>query len=204
MRRLINVGILIVVQLILGCTGKKNIGKSENMVVETPNNRPAYKILTASMLDTIKDVFIEQVIFENIIAKFDSVSVNDSDIIAKLSKGRSMLFFTWILEGEVYNGGFNQFFYNSPEYAERVLEGYKTLGAKEYVDLVQRAISTHNKIKPHLDSIDNGTLEAFSESYEDNPLNDLDNEFYDLQDKNNISPLRIKYIRNHISEFIDR
>ena len=47
---------------------------------------------------------------------------------------------------------------------------------------------------------DRDTLEAFSESYEHTKLNQLDDEFYDLAE--DLSALRIKYIRAHLREFV--
>jgi hypothetical protein len=44
-------------------------------------------------------------------------------------------------------------------------------------------------------------MESFSESYKDNPLNDLDTEFYELYKSEKIGDLRIKYIRDNITEF---
>ena len=56
----------------------------------------------------------------------------------------------------------------------------------------------------HLSKFKDGTLESFSKSYEDNPLNDFDNEFYELDKNENISQLRIKYIKSNKAEFIDK
>ncbi len=49
---------------------------------------------------------------------------------------------------------------------------------------------------------DNGTIEGFSESYKETPLNSLDSEFYSLGEIEKISELRIKYIREHKNEFV--
>ena len=47
-----------------------------------------------------------------------------------------------------------------------------------------------------------GTVEAFSESYKDNPLNKLDKHFYDL--KEDVAGLRLKYIREHPELFVSQ
>ena len=47
-------------------------------------------------------------------------------------------------------------------------------------------------------------LKVLANHMKNNPLNDLDTEFYDLSKIENLSELRIKYIRTHKLEFIDK
>ena len=117
------------------------------------------------------------------------------------------MFATWGLEGEVNNGGFNQYFYNftsSGQYAEEARDGFELIGANKLADLTQRAMDMMMKNAEHLSKFKDGTLESFSKSYENNPLNDFDDEFYKLDKTENISQLRINYIKAHKSEFIDK
>ena len=83
------------------------------------------------------------------------------------------------------------------------LNGLKIIKANKFVDLVSRANSVYEKDKERLSAYDDGSMESFSKSYKDNPLNKFDDEFYDLEKKQNISKLRIKYIREHKSEFVN-
>ena len=55
------------------------------------------------------------------------------------------------------------------------------------------------KIKNHQD----GTLEGFSKSYQDNPLNDLDTEFYDLYKIEDLHKLQVDFIRKNKQDFVD-
>jgi hypothetical protein len=123
--------------------------------------------------------------------------------IQKLTIGQQLFWSTWIIEGEVYNGRFNQFYFNSSEqYAKMAENGFKIIDAKKYSDLTSRANKIYNKNKERLAEFDNRTIEGFSESYKENPLNNLDSEFYSLGEIEKISELRIKYIREHKNEFI--
>jgi len=176
--------------------------------IENFLNRPIYSALTITILDSISDDMLEQTIIDNILIKIESTESYEKqfEIVKSLSPGRQAVFATWTLEAEVNNGGFNQYFYNfasSGQYAEEARDGFKLINAKKHADLTQNAIDIILKNAKELSKFKDGTLESFSKSYENNPLNPLDNKFYELGKIENLSELRIKYIRNHISDFID-
>jgi hypothetical protein len=202
-----------------GCKGKADKGKTvsskENMneqiskSVEDFKNRPIHTVLTMEILDTISDDNLEQTIIDNLYAKLEGESSYEKqyNIIKSLTAGRQAVFATWGLESEVNNGGFNQYFYNftsSGQYAEEARDGFKLIGANKLADLTERAIDMMTQNAKHLSKFKDGTLESFSKSYEDNPLNNFDDEFYKLDKTENISQLRINYIKAHKVEFIDK
>ena len=167
------------------------------------NKRKIYKNLTSEILDTIPDDKLEQTIFDNIYEIIGDDHENQFNNVKKLSKGQQAFFSTWIIEGEVNNGGFNQFYFNSSgQYAEMAEVGFKTIGAEKFYQLTKRANKIYLENKKRLEKYDDGTMESFSESYKDNPLNDLDTEFYKLYESEKVRELRIKYIREHINEFV--
>ena len=139
----------------------------------------------------------------------DALSVGDEtpeqtyERIAGLSDGLRMLWSTWWVEGEVMNGGFNQFFWNALRlFAQEAVRRYRLLGADQHADLVERAIALNEaeaeRFRPFRRA---RTLAAFSESYEHTDSYALDREFYALSD---VSPLRARYIREHVNEFTRR
>jgi hypothetical protein len=198
-----------------GCKGqskekeKEKINQGVDKSIENFLKRPIYSVLTVNILDSIYDDVLEQTIIDNIFNKLNS---NDSSekqykLIKSLSNGRQSIFATWVLEGEINNGGFNQYFYNfssSGQYAEEARDGFMLINANKHADLTQKAIDVMLKNAKKLSKFKDGTLESFSKSYENNPLNPLDSEFYALGKIENLSELRIKYIRDHLSEFIDK
>ncbi len=192
-----------------GCKGKNepNNEKSEmDLLIEKSidefNNRKIYKKLTPEIITNIPDDKLEQAIMDNIDTYFENGEHYTLDKISKLTKGQQAVFSTWWLEAEVNNGGFNQFYFNSSgQYAEMAEIGFKTIGAEKFSGLTLRANNLFTENKERLEEFDDGTMESFSESYKDNPLNDLDTEFYKLYDSENISDLRIKYIRENNKEF---
>ena len=192
-----------------GCKGKNepNNEKSEmDLLIEKSvdefNNRKIYKKITPEIITTIPDDKLEQAIMDNIDTYFENGEHYTLDKISKLTKGQQAVFSTWWLEAEVNNGGFNQFYFNSSgQYAEMAEIGFKTIGAEKFSGLTLRANNIFTENKERLEEYDDGTMESFSESYKDNPLNVLDTEFYKVCDSENISDLRIKYIRKNTKEF---
>ena len=197
-----------------GCKGKNEPGTKkdtefEQFLEQTKNsidefkNRKIYKELTTDILDSIPDDKLEQAIFDNIYEIIGDDYENELNNVKKLSKGQQAFFSTWIIEGEVNNGGFNQFYFNSSgQYAEMAESGFMTIGAEKFSELTKRANKIYFENKKRLDEFDDGPMESFSESYKENPLNDLDTEFYTLYDSEKIGELRIKYIRENINELI--
>ncbi|WP_405568970.1 DMP19 family protein [Winogradskyella sp. Asnod2-B02-A] len=171
--------------------------------VDEFNNRKIYEKLSPEILTNIPDDKLEQAIMDNIDTNFENGEHYTLDKMSKLTKGQQAVFSTWWLEAEVNNGGFNQFYFNSSgQFAEMAEIGFKTIGAEKFSELTLRANSIFTENKERLEEFDDGTMKSFSESYKDNPLNDLDTEFYKLYDSENISDLRIKYIRENNKEFI--
>lgn len=150
------------------------------------------------------DEDLPQVIIDNLVAKLPSDYSEYNDIILAWNKSRQAFYFIWVLEGEVNNGGYNQFYFNSHgQYNDFLVPALKLIGARKYADLTAFANNTFeykfSKISEHWD----GTLEGFSRSYENNPLSTFDDRFYDLEKEENLQKLLVTYIRTHKQDFID-
>jgi hypothetical protein len=197
--------VLLLLTVLSSCNNKQMEKPNNEMVSEKNVNEQNKNVaLTIQIIDKLSDEDVEGAIYENIVETFKGDFDNEFEHIKKLSAGQQMFWATWILEAEVNNGGFNQYYYNSDgEFAEMALNGLKIIKANKFVDLVSRANSVYEKDKERLSAYDDGSMESFSKSYKDNPLNKFDDEFYDLEKKQNISKLRIKYIREHKSEFVN-
>jgi len=162
-------------------------------------NRRKYPALTEEIIKSLSDDDLQQAVLDCIYLKIGDDYNRRYEIITALSDGFRMVYSTWWLEAEIYNGGFNQFFWNIGEFAEEAVDGYVLLGAEEHAKLMQRAIEIFIKEEPRQRRFYiKGTLKAFSESYKHTNLNQLDGEFYKLPDLN---PLRVSYIREHPEQF---
>jgi hypothetical protein len=165
--------------------------------------RPIYKVLTVDIIKNIKDENLEQAIIDNIQTKFKKDFSNEEEVVRSLSEGQKAIYVTWILEAEVNNGGFNQFYFNSSgQLADLGQDAFKTIGAIQFASLVGRADSIYDATKEDLEKYNDGTIESFSKSYDKNPLNDLDDKFYKLYKDEPLNQIKIKYIRDNIKEFV--
>ena len=200
---------------LLGCTGQakqsdnrvkadtlnKQIGKS----IEDFNNRPIYKILTTQTIDTTSDNNLLQTVFDNLVEKCPQDYTKEYQTVLGWTKSQQAIFIIWLLESEVNNGGYNQFYYNSSgQYAELATGALKLIGALKLADLTSRANQIYKKDKEKITKYQDGTSEGFSKSYDDNPLDKFDDEFYDLEKKENLQKLQVNFIRNHKQDFIDK
>ncbi len=194
---------------LFGCTGQeKNITDKESddmqELIDDFEKRPIYKVLTADIIKNIDDDNLEQAIADNIQTKFNEDYSNEEEIVRNLSLGQRAFYVTWILEAEVNNGGFNQFYFNSSgQLADLAEDSFKIIGAVKFADLVKQANSVYDDIKDDLEKFNDGTIESFSKSYEQNPLNELDDKFYKLYKDEPLGQIRIKYIRENVNEFVN-
>jgi hypothetical protein len=167
--------------------------------------QPGAKKLTAALINQTKDDKLLQLVFDNLISKMAKDLSDEYPVIISLNKSQQAIYMIGVLQAEVENGGFNQYYYNSAgKFAKLTPGALMLVGANRFAQLVSRAnktFETENKnIKKHQD----GTLEGFSKSYNNNPLNKLDNEFYALEKKENLESLQIAYIRKHKEDFTDK
>ena len=120
--------------------------------------------------------------------------------VRTLTAGQRMVWGTFMVDGEVNNGGFNQFFWNSSsDYVEEASEGYRLIGAYEHLRLLDEAVE---RFEQHFETLrpfyERSTIEAFSESYREDLFRDLDGRFYELDSYGLIAT----YIRSHPAEFV--
>ena len=195
----------------LGFKGKKRAKNlTQNPTPDKPEkgtnfflNRKIYRELTSEILASIHDDDLERVILDNIDTGFQQGEQYTLEKISKLTNGQQAVFATYWLEAEVNNGGFNQFYFNSTGiFAEMAEIGFRVIGPPKFSELTKKANDTYSEEKIRLEKFDDGSPESFIESYENNPLNDLDQKFYELDKVENIYELRLKYIRNNINEFV--
>jgi hypothetical protein len=176
-----------------------------NKSIESFKNRPIHKRLTTQIIDTTSDDDLLQIIFDNLIDKLPKDYTNEYQTVLGWTKSQQAIYIIWCLEAEVNNGGYNQFYFNSSgQYADLAPDALKLVGAPKFADLTTRANEVYKKEKEKIAIHQDGSLEGFSKSYNDNPLNKFDDEFYELYKKEDLQTTQITYIRNHKLDFIDK
>lgn len=180
---------------------KEQISKS----VEDFKNRPIQKTLTAKVIDTTSDDNLLQVVFDNISEKLPSDYEKEYETVMTWNKSRQAIYMVCWLEAEVNNGGYNQFYSNSSgQFYKQLPDALTLIGATKFADLTKRANDTYQKENKKITQHQDGTIEGFSKSYDDNPLNKYDDEFYELYKVENLQQKQVDYIRKHKTEFIDK
>jgi len=164
-------------------------------------NRKIYRRLDPPTLRSIADADVEQAVMDYACSKLDADYDREVDIVRALPYGIRAVYLTWVVEAEVNNGGFNQYYYNTDGiFASEAVEAFEYFGAARHASLLREANAvraTEADVMAEFKAL--GTLEAFSESYEHSQLGPLDDRFYKLEE--DLSQLRIARIREAPESF---
>ncbi len=178
-----------------------DFGERIRLAVEEFENRTIYSTLDADVLTSIPDDKLEQAIIDYISIQVGDDWENSDEIIGDLPDSFRGVYATWVLEAQVNNGGFNQYFWNGYGYfADDAISAFEAYGTSEYAEVTKKAVAMYlSEIDAHQEFRDRGTLDAFSESYKHTELGDVDGEFWDIEQ--NLSELRIAYVRANPEQF---
>jgi len=109
-----------------------------------------------------------------------------------LSAADQIFVAVWVLDFEVCNGGFSQFFYNSSgEHADFATFALHAIGADQTRGLLERAIDAVGGIPSQMQS-DREKLISNLPDYSRELLDDLDSEFY--REPDNLNELLLSFI----------
>lgn len=187
---------LIIISLVL----KKSKKPSNSFL----NDLKKYESLKKEDISYIPDEKLVYAVMSWMWSKFNSDWSNQFTVISSLPKACQDIYSVYTIEAEVNNGGFNQCYFNSSkEFVVMAENGFKEIGAEGFSDIMSRANFVYLDIKEDLEKFEDGTIEGFSKSYENNPLNALDDEFYKMYEKESLEKLCIEYIRMNAKYFGD-
>ena len=113
------------------------------------------------------------------------------DAVEKLSEEERTFYITQILEQEVNNGGFAQFFYNSSgDFSNEIVGAFEKIGATKTASICKRALSVFSGQVP----TDRGKREERLDALDcDEILENCDDAFYDCEE--DLAALAYEYIR---------
>ena len=126
-------------------------------------------------------------------------SKNDKDF-ESLNQYEKNVLFILMLEGEVNNGGFDQYFFNSSgEYAHETLKALEEIKANQMAEILNSAIKEFPTLPIPKDTEQRRELmEDIPDSISDT-WDKLDDEFYEYPE--NLTELVIEYVRANKKEF---
>jgi len=166
--------------------------------------RRKYRKLTPQILARIPDDELDFAIWDFIWLKVGKNHNRIDNIVSRLSAGFQMVFYTFILEGEIDNGGYNQYFFNSSgKYALLTLDSFKLIGADENHKNLKKAIAIHTREQKNVKLqklYAERTIPSFFATYKQTKLGTCDKEFYILEGK--LRQLRVRFIREHLEMFV--
>lgn len=157
-------------------------------------------VLTRQALQESNDDDVVYHVIDELIRMVDAIPQDQQvDYVRTLTPGMRMAWGVFMVDGEVNNGGFNQYFWNgSNEYVHEAREGFRLIGAFEHARLLDEAVERFEKHAQTLEPFhERGTIEAFSESYDEDVFTDLDDRYFELD----AAPLQIAYVRANLDEF---
>ena len=183
---------------------KDTIDEKIKPSIDDFKNRPIYEKLTIDIIDKTPDDKLLQTVYDNLCEKLPKDNVKEYQAVLQFSKYKQAIYVIWQLEAEVNNGGFNQFYYNSSrQFADLIPTSLTLVGANKFSNLVERANDIYKKENKKITEHQDGTIKGFSKSYDDNPLNSLDTEFFALYKSEDLYKIQVDFIRKNKKDFTD-
>jgi hypothetical protein len=156
--------------------------------------------LTPDLLRQLPDHDLPFVVMEYVLNQIGNDVERSSEILAQQKPHLRALHGALLLDNEVQNGGFNQFFWNhSNQQVIHALDGLEFLGAADHAALLREAmnaaVNQRDQLLPYRLE---GTARAFSGSYREGIFDELDKRYYALPQ---LGDLIAHMIREHPERF---
>lgn len=164
--------------------------------------RPIPKPLTIKNINSASDEDVDQLVFDGIERLLVKCNYDNTKLLSLLPVGAKALFLTWVVEGQVNNGGFNQFYGNGyGAYADEAYKSFLYFGATEHAEVMLEAIKARKSERFKISLLKLiGTSKALSYSYKISKLNAVDEKFYEI--KESLTKLRVLKIRENAEIFL--
>jgi hypothetical protein len=137
----------------------------------------------------------------------------DREVLAELPRGVRAAWTLRVLDAEVNNGGFYQWFTNSSgQTTDLALEDLRLIGANQQAALIERAIALNRELeqkylsyarrweRPEPEHHDRKSFRAYFLEHFEPRFDRLDDEYYHLDDTDSLFPRLVSYIRSHAEE----
>jgi len=154
-------------------------------------------IKKAELLD-IPDPDLEDIVMGWMWDMFNEDWFNQFEIISSLPKPCQNVYSCRTVSDEINNGGLTQLFFNSTgQFADMSIDGFDALGSNTLSQVMKDAVVLFKEHRAALEEYNDGTIESFFASYDEEIFNDLDDTFTEEYDSVDYTA----YIKEHISDF---
>jgi hypothetical protein len=127
---------------------------------------------------------------------------SSDDNFSNLTEPERVFIFVEMLEGQINNGGFDQFFFNSSgDYTYKIVSAYETIKAFKTTDLIKNAIKLFPVLPVSKDTKTRRRILQYLDERISEEWDKLDSKFYEYEE--NIVDLLIEYMKANI-ELIGR
>lgn len=108
-----------------------------------------------------------------------------------------------MLDEEVYNGGFNQYFHNTRgAYAAEAAAAFERAHAADLADAVRRAHACFEACRTERERLWDGTAAGYRQSCKHDPFEEFDSAYYALTKGDRSAELLAGFIREHAADFL--
>ena len=167
-------------------------------------NRPIYKNITHDIIAVTPDDLLAWTMFDYIWFRVGKNYERTKQILAELPTGFSVVYHLYVLDGEIGNGGFNQYFFNGLDKdAKQQLEAIQLIEAIEHQKVFQKAFKIREEEKQNKElqrKYAERTIESFFSTYGETELEKCDEEWYALSKE--FDELLIRFVRKHPELFV--
>lgn len=165
--------------------------------IEPSKDKLVNMYLTEENIDRTSDKYLLDEVSTVFSTQLSNQDQNEYDfVMSSWNKSKQAVYMVCLLRGEVNNGGYNQFYNNAGDlFYKHLPEALNRIGAHKFADLTKRANDTFEK--------EYERVTKYQEKFVDNPLEEFDDEFFDLNETKNLEKLLIDYIRKHKAELVD-
>ncbi|MGE5838091.1 MAG: DUF4375 domain-containing protein [Acidobacteriota bacterium] len=156
-------------------------------------------LLRSAQIASLPDGAVEQAILDAVLDEIGNRQGEALDIVSALPLGYRIVYPLTVLDAEVRNGGFLQYYFNSrAEFVPLAAEGLERLGADEHLAIFdeadERLASELDKLVP----LWKQGLDGFFASYKVSTVPQVDERWFALP---RLSEKLIAYIRQNPSDF---
>jgi hypothetical protein len=167
-------------------------------------DRPVYPQITRELIDALPDDQLAWAMHDHLWFRIGDETERTSQIVAELPAGYGVVYHLCALDGEVGNGGFNQYFFNGQDWAADVqIDALRRIGATRHMRIFRWAVRIHKQEKRNAELqrlYAQKTLVDFFASYEITRLIGCDDTWYALHSQ--FDALLAGYIRCHPELFV--
>jgi hypothetical protein len=160
------------------------------------------RILTRRKIENTSDNELLLMIFNKLSKEHSGIP--EEIAIKSWNRSKQAIYIIWLLESEVNNGGFWQFFVNSSGKFYYLIPGsLELVGASRFAELTTNVNSIYDAHASNISKKFDTTFESHKSVLSKNLFDDFDSEFYSLYALEDLHQIQVKFIRENINDFLD-